>query len=170
MQAMTRLATALGREGAPLRLCLIGSAACLFGGMEGRTSVDLDVWKPASSYDRIELQRAAEAAGLQFDPKSVLDPEAPYLQIIEPGLVEVGEFVPVLIDRLGRLQLFRPPVENLIAAKLLRADPKDLADIRFLIGLHRPDAARVREIVRAFSAAARNRAEENLVYLEVFAP
>ena len=61
------LARALGKEGAPLRLCLIGSATCLFGGMDGRTSAELDIWKPASDYDRRELQAAAEKAGLLFD-------------------------------------------------------------------------------------------------------
>ena len=44
------LSRALGQDGSPVRLCLIGSAACLFGGMEGRTSADLDIWKPASDY------------------------------------------------------------------------------------------------------------------------
>ena len=170
MQALARLAEALGSDGPPVRLCLIGSAACLFGGMEGRTSRDLDVWKPASDYDRLELQRAVEAAGLQFDPKSSLDPDVPYLQVVEPELKELGDFEPVLIDRLGRLHLFRPPVENLIAAKLIRAEAKDLGDIRFLVGLHLPDVARIREIVAGFSATGRARAEEKFVYLEVFAP
>jgi hypothetical protein len=50
MAVLERLAAALPSEGPPLRLCLIGSAACLFGGMEGRTSRDLDIWKPASRY------------------------------------------------------------------------------------------------------------------------
>src|SRR5512134_3471152 len=45
------LAQALGRDGPPVRLCLIGSAACLLGGMDGRTSADLDIWKPASDFD-----------------------------------------------------------------------------------------------------------------------
>src|SRR5208337_4512957 len=52
---LTDLSHALGKEGSPVRLCLIGSAACLFGGMDGRTSADLDIWKPASDYDRAEL-------------------------------------------------------------------------------------------------------------------
>lgn len=168
--AMERLAEALPAGGPPLRLCLIGSAACLFGGMEGRTSLDLDVWKPASDYDRLELQRATEAAGLLFDPKSVLEPDTPYIQIVEPGLTELGPFEPILIERLGRLHLHRPPIENLIAAKLIRAEPKDLADIRFLFSLHRPSSARIREIVASFSHASRARAGENLVYLEVFQP
>ncbi len=46
------------------------------------------------------------------------------------------------MDRIGRLEIYRPPVENLIAAKLIRAEPKDISDIRFLVALHRPDALR----------------------------
>ena len=161
------LAQALGREGAPLRLCLIGSAACLFGGMDGRTSADLDIWKPASDYDRRELQVAAEKAGLLFDPKQALEPDRPYLQLVEPGLTQLWEFVPVFIELIGRLHLYRPPVENLIAAKLLRAEPKDLGDIRFLMSRHRPEVARIRKIIAEFSGPPRERATENLVYLDV---
>ena len=161
------LALALGKEGGPVRLCLIGSAACLFGGMEGRTSADLDIWKPASDYDRMELKGAAEKAGLLFDPKQTLDPDRPYLQLVEPGLTQLGEFEPVFIERMGRLQLYRPPVENLIAAKLIRAEPKDLGDIRFLVSRHRPDLEQIRKIVAAFNPQARERAVENLVYLDV---
>ena len=164
---LTDLAQALGKDGDPLRLCLIGSAACLFGGMDGRTSSDLDIWKPASHYDRRELARAAAKAGLLFDPKQTLEPERPYLQLVEPGLTQVGDFEPVFIDRIGRLELYRPPVENLIAAKLIRADPKDLDDIRFLLSRHRPDLKNVRRIVARFPARARQRATENLVYLSV---
>lgn len=161
------LAQALGKEGSPLRLCLIGSAACLFGGMDGRTSADLDIWKPASDYDRQELKLAAEQAGLLFDPKQALEPDRPYLQLVEPGLTQLGDFEPVFIERIGRLQLYRPPVENLVAAKLIRAEPKDLGDIQFLMSRHRPDLQRVREIVAGFNDPARERATENLVYLEV---
>jgi hypothetical protein len=161
------LADALGKDGPPVRLCLIGSAACLFGGMEGRTSADLDIWKPASDYDRRELKEAAEKAGLLFDPKQSLDPSRPYLQLVEPGLTQMGTFEPVLIERIGRLLTLRPPIENLIAAKLIRAEPKDLADIRFLVSRHRPELGRIRQIVAGFSPPAAERATENLVYLEV---
>ena len=161
------LAEALGKEGSPLRLCLIGSAACLFGGMDGRTSADLDIWKPASDYDRRELKAAAEKIGLLFDPKQMLEPDRPYLQLIEPGLTQLGTFKPVLIERMGRLQLFRPPVENLIASKLIRAEPKDLGDIRFLVSRHRPDLQRVRKIIAKFNPQPCQRATENLVYLDV---
>jgi hypothetical protein len=167
MAVLERLARALKPEGPPLRLCLIGSAACLFGGMEGRTSGDLDVWKPASDFDRLELEAAAVKAGLLFDPKTTLEPEAPYIQLVEPGLTQLGTFEPVLMERLGRLHLYRPPVENLVAAKLIRAEPKDLGDIRFLVSRHRPDLKRVHQIVAGFEPRARERASENLVYLEV---
>jgi len=161
------LAKALGKKGPPVRLCLIGSAACLFGGMEGRTSADLDIWKPASDFDRRELKIAAEKAGLIFDPKQTLEPGRPYLQLIEPGITQMGDFEPVFIERIGRLQLYRPPVENLIAAKLIRAEPKDLGDIQFLTSRYRPDLRRVRKVIQQFSPQARERAVENLVYLEV---
>ena len=167
MEVLERLSDALGTQGPPVRLCLIGSAACLFGGMEGRTSADLDVWRPASDYDRRELQTAAEAAGLLFDPRTVLEPDRPYLQLVEPGLAQTGSFEPVLIDRIGRLHLLRPPAENLVAAKLIRAEPKDLGDIRFLLSRHRPDLERVRRLVAGFASPGRERAMENLVYLDV---
>ena len=115
----------------------------------------------------MELKTAAEKIGLLFDPKQTLDPGRPYLQLVEPGLTQLGEFEPVLIERIGRLRLFRPPVENLIAAKLIRAEPKDLGDIRFLVSRHRPDLRRVRKIIAGFNPQARERAKENLVYLEV---
>jgi hypothetical protein len=104
---------------------------------------------------------------LAFDSPQRLEPERPYLQLVEPGLTQVGDFEPVFIDRIGRLELYRPPVENLIAAKLIRADPKDLDDIRFLLSRHRPDLKNVRRIVARFPARARQRATENLVYLSV---
>jgi hypothetical protein len=164
------LSGALGKEGSPVRLCLIGSAACLFGGMEGRTSADLDIWRPASDYDRHELKTAAEKAGLLFDPKQTLEPDRPYLQLVEPGLTQLGAFEPVFIERMGRLQLYRPPAENLIAAKLIRAEAKDLGDIRFLVSRHRPDLQCVRRIIAEFNPPARERATENLVYLDVLEP
>ena len=40
--------------------------------------------------------------------------------------------------------------------------------IRFLVSRHRPDLQRVRQIVGGFEPRARERASENLVYLEVF--
>ena len=170
MAVLQRLSDALGKEGPPVRLCLIGSAACLFGGMDGRTSRDLDIWKPASDYDRGELARAAEAAGLLFDPRSSLEPDRPYLQLVDPIPAEFGPFEPVFIDRIGRLALYRPPIENLVAAKLIRCEPRDLSDIRFMISRHCPDLAAIRRLVENLSPRNRERASENLIYLSVIEP
>ncbi len=167
MDVLERLAANLGKEGPPLHLCLIGSSACLFGGMEARASRDLDVWRPLSDYDRTELKQAAEAVGLLFDPKTALEPDRPYLQIVDKGVVEIGEFSPVLIERMGRLHLTRPPVENLIASKLIRGDARDIADILFLRHLHHADLERVRAVMAGFSPQHRQHAEENLIYLEI---
>ena len=90
LAVLADLANAPGKEGPPIRLCLIGSAACLFGGMDGRSSADLDIWKPASDYDQAELQTAARSIGLLFNPKQTLEPGRPYLQIIEPGFDATG--------------------------------------------------------------------------------
>jgi hypothetical protein len=77
MLALEAMATALGKEGPPVKLCLIGSAACLLGNMPGRASRDLDVWKPSSSYDTLELKAAAQQAGVVFNPKEHLEPKIP---------------------------------------------------------------------------------------------
>ena len=112
MAVLSDLSDALGPDGAPVKLCLIGSAACLFGGMAGRTSRDLDVWRPASDFDRRELQSAAGKVGLMFDPRQSLEPARPYLQLVEPGMTQLGAFEPILVERMGRLLVFRPPVET----------------------------------------------------------
>lgn len=167
---LERIAVALGRDGPPIRLCLIGSVACVFGGMAGRTSRDLDVWRPASDYDRLELRQAVESAGLLFDPKSSLEPGKPYVQIIDPGPTQVGSFEPVLMERMGRLEIYRPPIEHLIASKLVRGDARDIEDVLFLAGKHRPATETIRSVVDAFAQPARQQALENLVYLDILLP
>ncbi|MCX7430371.1 MAG: hypothetical protein NTY17_05125 [Planctomycetia bacterium] len=167
LSALERVAGSLGPDGPAVRLCLIGSVACVFGGMVARTSRDLDVWKPASDYDLVELKRAVEAAGLSFDPKSTLDPEKPYVQLVEPGPTQVGVFAPVLVERFGRLEIYRPPIEHLIASKLVRGDARDVEDVLFLAGKHRPDPAAVRAVAQAFVNPGRRQALENMVYLRI---
>ena len=161
------IADELGRVGPSIRLCLIGSVACVFGGMMARTSRDLDVWKPASDYDLGELKRAVIAAGLSFDPKTTLDPDKPYVQLVEAGPTQVGTFEPVLIERLGRLEIYRPPIEHLIASKLIRGDSRDIEDVIFLAGKYQPDLAAVRKVVDTFGNPGRRQALENLVFLEI---
>jgi hypothetical protein len=167
LSVIEKIATALGPTGKPIRLCLIGSVACVFGGMAARVSRDLDVWKPASDYDLGELKRAVEEAGLLFDPKTTLDPRKPYVQLVEPGPTQVGIFEPVLVERIGRLELYRPPIEHLIASKLVRGDARDIEDVLFLAGKHHPDPESVRAVAETFASPARRQVLENLVYLTI---
>lgn len=56
---------------------------------------------------------------------------------------------------------------NLIAAKLVRADPKDLEDIAFLLSRYQPSRQAVEQAIQTMPSPARQTATENLVYLEV---
>jgi hypothetical protein len=166
MRSLEMMSIALGKEGPTVKLCLIGSAACLLGNMPGRVSRDLDIWKSSSDYDTLELKAASEAAGLLFNPKELLEPESPYLQIVEPGIVQVGEFIPVLLEKMGRLELYRPPIENIIASKLVRAAEKDIEDILYLVKAFCPDVNTIKQIVHSFPSHAKERSLENLVLLD----
>lgn len=164
---LEKVAEALPAAGAPVRLCLVGSAACLLEAMPGRASRDLDVWQPASDFDRMELKRAVEASGLLFDPRETLEPDRPYVQIITPGPSQVGDFTPVLWARMGRLHVYLPPWPNLIASKLARGDERDVEDILFLAGKYSVTLNAVKACAETMPEPARQQVLENLIYLQI---
>jgi hypothetical protein len=158
----------LQAQGATAQLTLLGSAAGIFAGQPSRTSMDLDVWKPTSRYQLVSLRTAVEAAGLLFDPKSTLEPDIPYIQVMEPGIVQTGEFRDTeVLEQFAALRLDRPPIANLVAAKLIRSEPKDLEDIAFLLAAYAPSREDVEKAIRTMPIQSRQRAAENLVYLDV---
>jgi hypothetical protein len=61
MRALESMARALGKDGQPVQLCLIGSAACIFAGMDLRVSEDLDIWQPSSDYDLTTIKKIISA-------------------------------------------------------------------------------------------------------------
>lgn len=170
LNLLETVAGALSKDGPPLRLCLIGSAACLLEAMPGRSSRDLDIWQPESDFDRIELRRAVEASGLLFDPREELPGEEPYLQIITPGPTQTGTFTPILWGRFGRLHVYLPPWPNLIASKLARGDERDIADVLFLAGKYAVDANTVKNCAETMPEPTRQQVIENLVYLQILKP
>ncbi len=102
LDQLERIAAALPAGEIPVKICLIGSGACLLeAGMPGRASHELDVWQPGSDFDLGELRRAVIQAGLLFDPRSALEPDQPYVQIVNPGQTQVGAFEPVFWARLA---------------------------------------------------------------------
>ena len=101
-----------------------------------------------------------------FDPKSTLEPDTPYIQLVEPGIAETGKFENTeTLEQFGALSLERPPIANLIAAKLVRAEPRDLEDIAFLMSRYRPVRQDIEQAVNTMPRQAREKATENLVYL-----
>ena len=154
------------RHNAPASLEVIGAWPVIEAGLEGRTSLDLDVWMPGSDADRSALAAACAATGLDFDPTGETD--RPYLRLIHPGIVTVPEHVPVKAGRWGGLTILTPPPSALAAMKLVRAEPKDIADVFFLCSRHGLTRAEVASYVRRIpDSRQRQTAEENLVYLEV---
>jgi hypothetical protein len=50
LEKLTLIDQSLLRQGGSAQLTMVGSAAGIFSGQPGRTSIDLDVWKPGSRY------------------------------------------------------------------------------------------------------------------------
>lgn len=166
VEKLTLVDQSLQRQGATAQLTLVDSAAGIFAGQLGRTSIDLGVWKPKSRYQFQALKKAVEDAKLLFDPKSTLEPDTPYIQLVEPGIAETGKFENTeTLEQFGALRLERPPIANLIAAKLVRAKPRDLEDIAFLMSRYRPVRQNIEQAVNTMPRQVREKAIENLVYL-----
>jgi hypothetical protein len=88
--------------------------------------------------------------------------------MVDPGIVQTGKFLETeTLEQFGALRLERPPIANLIAAKLLRAEPKDVDDIAFLQSFFQPLREDVEQAIKTMPAQARRKASENLVYLDV---
>ena len=166
-QKLVLIDQSLQRQGVTTQLTLVGSAAGILAGQPGRTSIYLDVWKPRSCYQFQALKKAVEDAGLLFDPKSTLEPDTPYIQLVEPGIAETGAFESTEpLEQFSALRLERPPIANLIAAKLVRAEPRDLEDIAFLMSRYCPARPAIERAINTMPGLARKRASENLVYLD----
>ncbi len=149
-------------------LCIIGSAVGMFA-QQIRTSIDLDVWNKGSAFFYSDLKQASEKAGLLFDPKGEMEPDKPYIQIVQPGVVQVGDYHETeVVFRETGLTVVRPPIENIIASKLVRASAKDLEDIAYLRQYFAVPNEKIKEIISKFPrGTTREQALENSVYLEV---
>ena len=164
---LERLGQELQSAGLKMKLVLLGSVPNILQGQKGRTTIDLDIWRPKSNFDATALRRATHQAGMLYDPKEVNEPNTPYIQIVDVGIVQLGDFEPVKVETFGGLTLFRPPYENLIASKLCRAEPQDLDDINWMLATHSVDVAAIKKVIASFPRQQRETANENLVFLSV---
>ena len=153
----------------PTRLVLIGSSVGMWYGQAGRMTEDVDVWSPKSRVDLADIAQACKKAGIYFDPKGYDVPrDSLYLQMVTPGVVHVGKWkAEESMFRCGNLEVVHPPAENIIASKLVRAEPYDLDDIVYLMSRLDVSMGLVRDAVSTLAGSARERAEENMVYLEL---
>lgn len=152
---------------APARLVVIGSTVGMLHGQPERQTNDIDVLSPASNIDMTDMRQACEAAGIDFDPTEIeVNENRPYLQLITPGIVRIGDYKKeIRFARFGNLEVVHPPIENIIASKLLRCDERDLGDILFLRKKFSINLEDVERVINTFPVDKVETARENLVYL-----
>ena len=106
-----------------------------------RQTQDIDIWRPASIINDRELKKISTAVGIDYDPKE-LEPNKIYLQVIQPGIVQLppysdnqwatGETSEILWSG-NNLTIIAPPPSIIVAAKLVRAEDRDIDDSIYLI-------------------------------------
>jgi hypothetical protein len=169
-ERLMQILDALGRKLAkPTTICVIGSTPGIVSGQPDRQSADIDVWRPRSEYDETDLRRACRELGLLFDPKSELDPDAVYVQIVQPGMVRLPpDFEIEILGQYGSLTLAMPAPALLSAAKLVRAEPRDIEDIAWWIKERALGLDEIRSAIGSLpDPSQRERAGENMVLVEL---
>jgi hypothetical protein len=164
---------ALGQKlSKPTTICIIGSSPGILRGQPDRQSADIDIWRPASAYDETDLRRACQELGILFDPKGELDPEAIYLQVVAPGIVNLPDSLRLdILGQFGNLKVAMPAPALLCAAKLVRGEPRDIEDVAWWIKEQALDLGEIRAAIDLLpDAAQRENAQENIVFVELLAP
>lgn len=112
-------------------ICLIGSTPGIVLGQPERQSQDIDIWRDASDYDETEFRRVCVEVGVLFDPRGEIDPNAIYVQIVQPGVVRLPRnFAVEVVGRYGALTVTMPEPALLSAAKLARGRRRTSATSR----------------------------------------
>ena len=151
----------------PVTLTVIGSAVCMSAGQAGRMTADIDVMRTGSVFDLNALKKACASIGIAFDPKGYDEPENAYLQLIDEGIVQIGKYKETTtLMTVGNLSVIRPPIENIIASKMVRGDDADFADAMFLIKKYSIAREDVKDVINTFkNKPAKETALENLDFL-----
>lgn len=152
----------------PATICLIGSVPGIASGQQERSTQDIDVWRRASDFDTGHFMKACAAAGLLFDPRDDVDPAAIYVQIVQPGIVEMPADFPVeTIGRFGNLTVTMPSPELLCAAKLVRASDSDIEDVVWWVQQRALTKQQIAAAIEALPGRASEAAAENLIFIEL---
>jgi hypothetical protein len=167
---LVRIFDELGQKLAkPATICVIGSTPSIVLGQPGRQSQDIDVWYPNSQYDETQLRRACQELGLLYDPRTELDPDAIYVQIVRPGIVNLPkDFKIEILGEYGALKVAMPDAALLSAAKLVRGDPRDVEDVTWWVKERALGLDDIRAAVDMLpDSAQRATAGENLILVEL---
>jgi hypothetical protein len=167
---LIRIFDELGQKLAqPATICVIGSSPAIAMGQPERQSLDIDVWRPRSVFDETEFRRACEELGLLFDPRGELDPDAIYVQIVQPGIVKLPlDFNFEILGQYGKLTVAMPEPALLSASKLVRGEPRDIEDVAWWVKQRALNLDEIRTAVASLpDASQRETANENMVLVEL---
>ncbi len=153
----------------PTTICVIGSSPGIVSGQPDRQSAVIDVWRQRSVYDETEFRRACQELGLLYDPKGELDPDAVYVQIVQPGIVKLPlDFKVEILGRYGNLTVAMPDPALLSAAKLVRGDPRDIEDVAWWVKERAFDLDEIRAAIDSLpDVTQRETAGENIFLVEL---
>lgn len=118
----------------PAELLIYGSAAFILLDEEDRTSLDLDVAGPYSKLDFEEFRRVSQLAGLAVNP--IASDEREHVEWVSGArlcLASPEETETVTLWQGRRLSVKTVSAADLVASKLIRYDPIDQSDVRYLI-------------------------------------
>lgn len=153
----------------PTTICVIGSSPGIVSGQPDRQSSDIDVWRQRSVYDETELRRACQELGLLFDPRDELDPDAIYVQVVQPGIVKLPpDFQVEVLGQYGVLTVAMPAPALLSATKLVRGDPRDVEDVAWWVKERAMSLDEIRAAIGSLpDPSQREAANENIVLVEL---
>ncbi|MGD9781204.1 MAG: hypothetical protein AB7V14_03525 [Kiritimatiellia bacterium] len=153
----------------PAELLIYGSAAFILLDEEARTSLDLDVAGPYSKLDFEEFRQASRSAGLDVNPvESYSGDHVEWISGVRLCLAP-PELAGTMTLWQGRhLAVKTVAAADLVASKLIRYDPIDQSDVRYLVGQMRLGHADVAKAVDRLPAGFRDDVlvRENLKNLE----
>lgn len=172
-----RMDDAAKAAGSNITLCVFGASAVLLYGSEERQTQDIDVWRPASSFNDRSVKAFAAAAGLDVNPTS-LAVDRIYLQIVTDGVVRLPDYDPQKALWPGdkpsetlwsgdALTIVAPPPAIIAAAKMVRSDVRDIDDVLLIMARRGVTRADISKALRTFPADASERGRDNLVLLDV---
>ena len=152
-------------------LYLFGGGAVALLGAKIRTTIDLDVAAPYSTFSESEFAKASEQAGLPVNPP--LGYQGAYVEFVQPLMLALprptDEECGNVIFRGLNLMVKTCSPADLVASKLCRYNAKDRGDVQFLVESVGVTIEQIHESVKRLPPRLRDDVlvQENLSNLEV---